>query len=48
VKVCSQSDGPRSPSAQRRFDAPEGTTFPDQVAVLERHRKRYGTAADES
>jgi hypothetical protein len=48
VKVCSQSDGPRSPSGQRRFDRPEGSTFPDQVAVLERHRKRYGTAADES
>ena len=44
VKVCSASDGPMSPSRQRRFTAMEGKTFADQRAVLDRHRLRYGTA----
>ena len=43
LKVCSQSDGPRSPSAQRRFEFPEGRTFASQAAVLARFRARYGT-----
>jgi hypothetical protein len=44
VKVCSQSDGPRSPSAQRRFKVFEGRQFAGQEAVLQRHRLRYGRA----
>ncbi len=45
IKICSQSDGPRSPSFQRRFGAPVGTTFRDQARVLADYRKRYGTSA---
>jgi hypothetical protein len=42
VKVCSQSDGPRSPSRQGRFRTPAGRTFPGQRDVLARHKARYG------
>ena len=42
VKICSQSDGPWSPSRQRRFSAPEGRTFGGQAKVLADYRERYG------
>lgn len=45
VKVCSQSDGPKTPSAQARFSSPVGRTFTGQQAVLDRHRRRYGTGS---
>lgn len=45
VKVCSQSDGPPSPSAQARFKVPVGRTFTSQQAVLDRHRRRYGSGS---
>jgi hypothetical protein len=41
-KVCTQSDGPDSPSRQTRFRAPVGATFAGQAAVLARHKARYG------
>jgi hypothetical protein len=44
IKVCSASDGPRSPSRQRRFTALVGASFAGQRAVLDRHRRRYGSA----
>ena len=41
-KVCTQSDGPDSPSLQNRFKTPVGATFAGQAAVLARHKQRYG------
>ena len=43
VKICSQSDGPWSPSWQKRFKTPEGAKFADQERVLAAYRRRHGT-----
>jgi hypothetical protein len=41
AKICSQSEGPRSPSFQARFKDPDGTTFAGQGEVLDGYRAVY-------